>query len=597
MFRNPCARRRRLPGGRHRFRSGWLEQLEGRCLLATDLLSISNEIEQAEFDTGSSEFTFLVRLAEPALEQTTVNYNVITSDVDPTRATASDSDFDFSVTPQDGQLLFAPGQLVKPITIHVAGDSDFELSETFVISVAGLIGGATRMAEGEATILNDDLAMDDPIHAKVAAQGGTQVSDALVKHFRVLRQQVEQAARNVRDLPIVGEQLLAGMQPFLDQLSSVETRLSDLIDGIYTDLPSSGLGSTTDTLNGLLRLGLFNVFGPNGLDILLDGPDPGNTIGTTDVLLTYGQDANGVTDTMQFDFHLGAVEIVDLGFEIGGSLDEMLPFFDLRIDASNGIRFQLSWDVYFGFGFTTATNDLGDFYVNTGPTNLLGDEVPELQVSLDVLAAPPKDAHGNDIITNEPGINADGSLGLMHAHVEDGTAKRVTLTALRGQDIRLLGLRDYSQAFDLVVAFENPITGGLETATFSINYQSPAGGEHYATFLARLNVAVNSAINSSNSALAAELLPISIRPDLSHISSVENPGEPTTPSLAFTARTPLIIGLTLKGPRIHEWGFQPLVQTDDDRASSLGFVTGATSNGNHELLARLAAPKEIRSDI
>src|SRR5207244_4329893 len=88
------------------------------------------------------------------------------------------------------------------------------------------------------------------------------------------------------DIPGIGSKLLDGMQPFFNKLDAARAAVHDGISHLYDVLDIT----PTDDVQRLLQETIFNVFGPGGLNVLLDGPDPGNAITPADVAFTCGAD-------------------------------------------------------------------------------------------------------------------------------------------------------------------------------------------------------------------------------------------------------------------------------------------------------------------
>lgn len=107
-----------------------------------------NNVERAEGNTGTTAFTFEVRLSRPSAQPITVGY--ATAD-----GTATVADADYRAV--RGTLTFEPGQVIKRVTVQVVGDTRFEPNERFFLRLASPTGGAT-IADGEGVgiIRNDD---------------------------------------------------------------------------------------------------------------------------------------------------------------------------------------------------------------------------------------------------------------------------------------------------------------------------------------------------------------------------------------------------------------------------------------------------------
>ena len=412
--------------------------------------------------------------------------------------------------------------------------------------------------------------------AMLAKQDSGDLVGGLIDSFTSIREQISKVMDSAGNLPVIGDQIMTGIQPLLDGLSTAETLLGDRIGGVSE-------GGEDSLLVSLIQTGIFDVFGSSGLGILkeLDGLSPVNQ----DDVVVSGEDG------VQFDFHLGQEIFTDLEFSIGSDMEDLLPLFDFKLDASDGIRFQLSWDLYFGFGF----NESAGFYINTDVTNDAGESVPELSAAIDIFSAPPKDAAGKDLPSSGPGINADVSLGLLSAHIEDGTSKRISLTGTDPIPGGIIVPQDFSNDLILEIAYDNG-EGSAGTTDVQINYKS-FGNESFVSFLANLNATIDEAVHDKMlqdpdaAVLLGELFPISVRPQIMlsfadiQSQASENPNALDIPvALQLNARTPLIKAMTLKqrpgssNSNLTKWGFQDSgSQSDDDRAIGLGFKSGSES--------------------
>ena len=106
----------------------------------------------------------------------------------------------------------------------------------------------------------------------------------------------------------------------------------------------------------------MNGIGASGFDLASDGVTP--------LLLS---------DWVQWNMHVGQSYFVDLPFELGldfAALGEEFSQFGFNIDASNGMRFELSWDLRLGFGISVVDG----FFLDAGATDEVGDDVEELRL-------------------------------------------------------------------------------------------------------------------------------------------------------------------------------------------------------------------------
>ena len=114
----------------------------------TPTISVENA-SLAEGHAGTTIFTFTVSLSPASTDTVTVNYATASG------SAAADSDY----TPAIGTLTFAPGETTQTITVEVAGDTEFEANETFLVNLSEPTGGAViGDAQAVGTIVNDDAA-------------------------------------------------------------------------------------------------------------------------------------------------------------------------------------------------------------------------------------------------------------------------------------------------------------------------------------------------------------------------------------------------------------------------------------------------------
>ena len=105
-----------------------------------------NNVTQPEGNTGSTNFTFTAIL-------TTTSNQTVTVDYATSNGTAT-APSDYTVT--SGTLTFSPGITTQTLTIPVIGDLIGERNETFKVTLSNPSGAKLGIAQGTATILNDD---------------------------------------------------------------------------------------------------------------------------------------------------------------------------------------------------------------------------------------------------------------------------------------------------------------------------------------------------------------------------------------------------------------------------------------------------------
>ena len=106
-------------------------------------------------NTFNSTFVFEVRLDESNTQEVTVDYATGPHTEGPDCISASPgSDF----VPQEGQLVFAPGEITKTISVPIVVDDVLELDERFSVVLSNPVNGYLKgnQQAATATILNDD---------------------------------------------------------------------------------------------------------------------------------------------------------------------------------------------------------------------------------------------------------------------------------------------------------------------------------------------------------------------------------------------------------------------------------------------------------
>src|SRR5262249_24525513 len=146
----------------------------------------------------------------------------------------------------------------------------------------------------------------------------------------------------------------------------------------------------------IFQAGLFKILGPQGINVLKDGPDPGSAIGPSDIAISYGndKDAGGqdIPGTAWIQFDIKLAQRYDQEFHFDAGVDAPPALQEFAIGADGGIRFDANWSWNLGFGISARPNYDG-FYLVAGP-NLPPSWAPnaqELRFAVSVSAAPPKD--------------------------------------------------------------------------------------------------------------------------------------------------------------------------------------------------------------
>ena len=217
-----------------------VELLELRQPLAAEI-GIA-DAQHAEFDTGTSTMSFQVRLTEPTATPVKVDYTTVPG-------TAGEGNDYQDAT---NSLTFVPGQTVRTIDVIINGDTVAENHETFTVQLSNPSGATLADASATGTILNDDE--DGSISTMLQGQPASDLSNGVISAFATIRGRIESVASAAGDLPVIGDQIMVGMQPFLDDLAEYESKLSDKIGGVH-----SSFGRGGDQLITLLRDGMWQV--------------------------------------------------------------------------------------------------------------------------------------------------------------------------------------------------------------------------------------------------------------------------------------------------------------------------------------------------
>ena len=134
-------------------------------------LSINN-VTQDEGNNGTTAFTFTVTLSGETTQTVTVNY--ATAD-----GTATSASGDYNALPAI-PLTFNPGDLAKPVTVLVNGDTAAEPSETFLVNLSGASNAAIANPQATGTISDDDTVTFVLVSGKVMTSGGLGLRNAVV---------------------------------------------------------------------------------------------------------------------------------------------------------------------------------------------------------------------------------------------------------------------------------------------------------------------------------------------------------------------------------------------------------------------------------
>jgi uncharacterized delta-60 repeat protein len=126
-----------------------LARLEAKGNKKSPKISISN-VEQVEGSSGSTPFTFTIRLSRRSQETVTVKYRTVDG-------SAVEVGEDPDITAASGTLTFAPGEKTKTVTVWAHGDADGEFNEEFKVLLSQPTHAAIADAWGLGTIIDDDI--------------------------------------------------------------------------------------------------------------------------------------------------------------------------------------------------------------------------------------------------------------------------------------------------------------------------------------------------------------------------------------------------------------------------------------------------------
>jgi hypothetical protein len=104
------------------------------------------DVSLAEGNSGTTSFVFTVSLLQASRQTVTVDYA--------TDDGTAEVGGDYQAT--SGTLIFNPGEVSKPVTVLVNGDTDVELHETFYVNLSNATNAGISDSQGLGTIQNDD---------------------------------------------------------------------------------------------------------------------------------------------------------------------------------------------------------------------------------------------------------------------------------------------------------------------------------------------------------------------------------------------------------------------------------------------------------
>jgi uncharacterized delta-60 repeat protein len=134
-----------------------LARLEGKGNMKSPTISI-NDVERLEGHSGTTPFTFTVRLSRASKETVTVKYQTANGSAS---GGGDRPDYEYA----SGTLTFAPGETTKTVTVLVYGDREAEINsdnrdehfEMFSVLLSQATGAAIADDRGTGVILDDDI--------------------------------------------------------------------------------------------------------------------------------------------------------------------------------------------------------------------------------------------------------------------------------------------------------------------------------------------------------------------------------------------------------------------------------------------------------
>jgi len=121
------------------------------------------DVTRVEGNSGTTAFTFAVRLSHPSVKTVTVQYATANG-----TATAASGDY----LSRSGTLTFQPGQLSKGISVPVVGNTVSEPNETFFVNLSNPSFAALLDNQGQGTIIDDDVATPGVLISDVSQAEG-----------------------------------------------------------------------------------------------------------------------------------------------------------------------------------------------------------------------------------------------------------------------------------------------------------------------------------------------------------------------------------------------------------------------------------------
>eukprot|EP00913_Durusdinium_trenchii_P008806 g8272.t1 len=475
------------------------------------------------------------------------------------------------------------------------------------------------LASQQSSIADDrELLYEDPDPLEKITQSirsAAQVTaDGVGEFFTEFASTLESTFADV-EVPVLSDQLKNVLEPVVTTLKQTGSDVRDVLEDVLTTVTRAG---TTDPL-GSLQGALYMLLGPGQaglqdlhpdiqhvlqplaaeidaihLGLLQDGPDLGGLVNPSDIVISIGEHGDPTIPDpwVQFDFHLGQIEVLNLsGFDLafdtfGADVPSLSTFFNgfgFQVNSETGITSTLRWDLRLGFGIREELDapTAQKFFINSGATVSglpTGEGVEEFKASITTYATPANKAEtfGDAAnATTTSSLSADISLGLLQANITDGTPTDVKITAPTPLGIGVPG-------GDTLTILVN---GGEETIVLN-NVPDLSNLSDVAPFMLKLNEQL---LNH----YSPEIPDVAFTIDFGTVTRNADPEVNTTPTIALSAHAPHINNLTIVGGE--KYGFLA-EQHEDARGKNLGFdsgiITGESGQQPGELLAARPIPAE-----
>ena len=287
--------------------------------------------------------------------------------------------------------LVGKGEVLLPLYTLNSVNAPFSISEKNSSTVSALhfsidsLKDLAQKSENSVVLENSgtvpDLASVSELPIDKILREPDLLINGLDRVFSLMQDSIAEPFSKFSGVPLIGDDIMDGIQPVLDQLEDIKAELAISMESVYQAAVIEA-GEGADKM-AIMRAILFDTFNnmtdSNGSRLLQDLTGGGVSI---DDILINSQDGVFV----EFDFNLGGKVEVDIPFDLGFDLASIIPCFDFQVGTDKNVHFEIDWDLNFAFGI----NNTDLFYINTNQTRDIGggilESVPEilLSASLDI---------------------------------------------------------------------------------------------------------------------------------------------------------------------------------------------------------------------